>query len=63
MFHSTSPEDNDGPKMKRVSWDEVGTRPFLEPHPEDPDTPVWLECEPPLQVYCDYEALTDTKGN
>lgn len=44
---------------KRVSRDEVGTRPFEEPEPDDPDTRVLVEREPPLQVYC----VTDTEGN
>ena len=57
------PEDEDDPKLKRVSRDEVGTRPFLEPQEGDPDTRVWVERDPPLQVYCDYEALTDAEGN
>ena len=41
----------------------MGTRPFLEPQEGDPDTRVWVECDPPLQVYCSYEALTDAEGN
>ena len=49
--------------MKRMSRADVGTRPFLEPQEGDPDTRVWVERDPPLQVYCDYEALTDTEGN
>ena len=57
------PEDVDDPKRKRVSRDEVGTRPFTEPEPDDPDTRVFVEQEPPLQVYCDYEAITDAEGN
>ena len=42
---------------------EVGTRPFTEPDPRDPDTQVIVDREPPLQVYCDYEAITDAEGN
>ena len=57
------PEDVDDPKTKRVSRDEVGTRPFTEPEPDDPDTRVFVERDPPLQVYCDYEAITDAEGN
>ena len=57
------PEDEDDPKMKHVTGDEVGTRPFLEPQEDDPDTRVWVGRDPPLQVYCDHEALTDTEGN
>ena len=57
------PEDVDDPKKKRVSRDEVGTRPFTEPEPDDPDTRVLVEREPRLQVYCDYEAITDAEGN
>ena len=56
-------QDVDDPKTKRVSRDEVGTRPFTEPEPDDPDTRVLVEREPPLQVYCDYEAITDAEGN
>ena len=57
------PEDVDEPKMERVSRDEVGTCPFTEPEHNDPDTRVLVEREPPLQVYCDYEAVTATEGN
>ena len=57
------PEDVDDPKTKRVSRDEVGTRPFTEPEPNDPDTRVLVERDPPLQVYCHYEAITDAEGN
>ena len=41
----------------------MGTRPFTEPDPGDPDTRVIVDREPPLQVYCDYEAITDAEGN
>ena len=34
-----------------------------EPEPDDPDTRVLVERDPPLQVYCDYEAITDAEGN
>ena len=37
------PKDVDEPKKKRVSRDEVGTRPFTEPEPNDPDTRVFVE--------------------
>ena len=57
------PEDVDDPKMKCVSRNEVGTRPFTEPEPGDRDTRVFVEREPPLQVYCDCEAVTDVEGN
>ena len=57
------PEDVDDPKMKCVPRNEVRTRPFTEPEPDDPDTRVFVEREPPLQVYFDYEAVTDAKGN
>ena len=57
------PEAEDDPKTKRVSRNEVGTRPFTEPDPGDPDTRVIVDREPPLQVYCDYEAITDAEGN
>ena len=56
-------QDVDDPKKKRVPRNEVGTRPFEEPKPGDPDTRVYVEREPPLQVYCDYEAITDAEGN
>ena len=45
-----------------MSRDE-GTRTMREPKPDDPDTRVWVERDPPLQVYCDYEAITDAEGN
>ena len=57
------PEAEDHPKTKRVPRNEVGTRPFTEPDPGDPDTRVIVDREPPLQVYCDYEAITDAEGN
>ena len=42
---------------------EVGTRPFEEPERDNPDTRILVEREPPLQVYCYYEAITDAEGN
>ena len=57
------PEDEDEPKKKRVPRDKVNGRPFEEPDPDDPDTCVWVDRDPPLQVYCDYEAITDAEGN
>lgn len=48
--------------MKRVPRDEVRTRYYIEPDPEDVDTRVWVERDLPLQVYCDYEATVDDKG-
>ena len=56
-------QDVGEPRRKRVPRDKVGTRPFEEPEPSDPDTRVYVEREPPLQVYCNYEAITDTEGN
>ena len=53
----------DDPKKKRVQRNEVGRRPFEEPEPGDPDTRVYVEREPPLQVYCDWEAISDAEGN
>lgn len=57
------PEDVVDPKLKCVSRNEVGARPFIEPDPKDPDTRVYVEREPPLQVYCDYEGTTNAEGN
>ena len=57
------PEAEDDPKTKRVPRNKVGTRPFTEPDPGDPDTRVIVDREPPLQVYYDYEAITDAEGN
>ena len=48
--------------MKRVPRNEVGTHHFIEPDAEDADTRVWVERDPPLQVYCDYEATMDEEG-
>ena len=62
-FIQRLPEDEDDPKMKCVPRDEVGAQPFVEPDENDPDTRVWVEREPPLQVYCDYKATTDAEGN
>ena len=57
------PEEDDEPKLKKVPVDQVGTRAYLEPDPDDPLTDtVWVERDPPLQVYCDYEAVTDANG-
>ena len=47
------PEEEDDPKTKRVPRDEVGDQPFIEPGPSDPDTRVYVEKDPPLQVCCD----------
>ena len=56
------PEEEDDPKLKRVSRNEVGTRHFIEPDAEDADTRVWVERDPSLQVYCDYEVTVDEEG-
>ena len=48
--------------MKWVLRNEVGTRHVIEPDPEDVKTRVWVERDPPLQVYCDYEATMDDEG-
>ena len=48
--------------MKQVSRNEIGTRHFIEPDPEYEDNRVWVERDPPLQVYCDYEATVDKEG-
>ena len=48
--------------MKRVSRDEVGERAFTKADANNPDTRVWVEHDPPLKVYCDYEAVTDLEG-
>ena len=39
----------------------MGTRPYRIDE-EDPNY-CWVARDPPLQVYCDYEALTDEEGN
>ena len=57
------PQDVVDPKLKRVSRNEVGARPFIEPDPEDPDTQVYVKREPPLQVNCDHEGTTNAEGN
>ena len=62
-FIQRLPTDEDDPKWKRVPREQVGTRTVWEPGPNDPDTRPRVECEPPLQVYCDYEAMTDAEGN
>ena len=49
--------------MKHMPRDEMGTPLFTEPEPNDPDTQVFAEREPPLQLYCDYEAVTNAEGN
>ena len=45
--------------MKRVPRSEVGTGHVIESDPEDVHTRVWVERDPPLQVYRDYEATVD----
>ena len=55
--------NEDDPKTKRVSRSQVGTRASWEPRPNDPDTRPEVEYDPLLQVYCDYEAMTDAEGN
>jgi len=61
-YIQTIPEEEDDPKMKWVPHNKVGTHPFEEPNPEDADTRVWVERDPPLQVCCDYEATVDDEG-
>ena len=56
------PKEEDDPKLKRVPRNEAGTRHFIEPDAEDADTRVWVERDPPLQVYCDYEVTVDDEG-
>ena len=57
------PEEDDDPKLKRVPLNQVGTQALLEPDPDDPLTDhVWVERDPPLQVYCDYEVITNANG-
>ena len=56
------PEEEDDPKLKRVPRNEIGTHHFIEPDPKDVDTRVWVERDPPLQVYCDYEVTVDEEG-
>ena len=60
-YIQTIPEEEDDPKMKWVPHNKVGTHPFEEPNPEDADTRVWVERDPPLQVCCDYEATVDAR--
>ena len=55
------PENEDDPKLKRIKIQDVGCRPYIED--ENEEEYAWVEQEPPLQVYCDYEATTDTEGN
>lgn len=52
----------DTPKHKRVLCNEVGDLTPIEPEPDDTDTRPQVERDPPLQVYCDYEAMTDAVG-
>lgn len=61
-YIQTISDEEDERKEKRVLRDEVGTRPFREPDPDDPDNRVHVEREPPLQVYADYEATTNAEG-
>ena len=56
-------QDEDYPKWKRVLHSQVGTRSSRKPGPNDPDSRMWVECDPALQVYCDYKALTNAEGN
>lgn len=55
------PGSEDEPKFKKVELEHVSGRDFI---PDDTEEAyVWVEREPPLQVYADYEALTDAEGN
>ena len=55
-------EGEDDPKTKRVPRDQAGSRHIIEPDPEETNTRVWVERDPPLQVYSDYEATVDDEG-
>ena len=61
-YMQTIPEEEDVPKMNRMSRDQVGMRSFTEPDPYDADARVWVARDAPLQVYCDYEAVTGDQG-
>ena len=39
---------------------DVGCRPYIG---DEVEGYVWVKREPPLQVYCDYEAISDEDGN
>ena len=55
------PENEDNPKLKRVKMQNVGCRSYVPDEKEEGY--AWVEREPPLQVYCDYEATIDAEGN
>lgn len=54
-------EEDDDPKLKKIALSEVGCRPYMVD--EEDDDYVCVERDPPLQVFCDYEATTDEEGN
>ena len=43
-----------------MKWELVLSK---KPKSGEPDTRAYMERDPPLQVYCDYEAVTDAEGN
>ena len=49
----------DKPNYKKVDLDKVNGRPY---DIDENDGKAWVKWEPPLQVYCDYEATTDDDG-
>ena len=55
------PENEDDLKLKRIKIQDVGCRPYTADGIQEGY--AWGEREPPLQVYCDYEAKTDAEGN
>ena len=50
----------DEPKYKKMDVSKVNGRPYFI---DEVDGRAWVEREPPLQVYCDFEATTDEEGN
>lgn len=50
----------DEPKYKKMDISKVNGRTYFI---DEVDGRAWVEREPPLQVYCDFEATTDIKGN
>lgn len=52
-------EDEDDPKYEKVNVSDVGCRPYVI----DEEGDCWVEQELPLQVYYNYKAVMDAKGN
>ena len=58
-FIQRLPKQKDGPRYNKVTLDKVNGRPYKPT--KDPNV-VQVKKDPPLQVYADFEAVTDEEG-